>query len=197
MALQTKKNGLDVDLISQTIYLPIGTNNQQSFSSLLRSHHMRILLQHSFRTRQHSVKDWSDKLPDQRIRQASQWSCFRVQTAVSPSLLQKKRQQFHLRRRIVKRHKSKGTKISQVGHHKHHGRVVAALQVYLCCMQCRGYWNEVRQPAWVKSLNFIMMIYPHMIDKAWHSHHLMNRIKRDKKKEKIWGVYNSYRRKSI
>jgi len=85
--LTDKKNGLDVDLISQTIYLPIGTNNQQSFSSLLRSHHMRILLQHSFRTKQHSVKDWSDKLPDQQIRQTSLWSCFR--------------QQFHLHHRIV------------------------------------------------------------------------------------------------
>jgi len=28
------------------------------------------------------------------------------------------------------------------------------------------------------------MIYPHMIDKAWHSHHLMNWIKRDKKKKR-------------
>ena len=117
MALQTKKNGLDVDLISQTIYLPIGTNNQQSFSSLLRSHHMRILLQHSFRTKQHSVKDWSDKLPDQQIRQTSLWSCFR--------------QQFHLHHRIVMRHKSNGIKISHVEHHKHHGRIVAGTSLLM------------------------------------------------------------------
>ena len=154
MALQTKKNGLDVDLISQTIYLPIGTNNQQSFSSLLRSHHMRILLQHSFRTKQHSVKDWSDKLPISESDRLPNDLASEFRQQFHLLYFKKKRQQFHLRHRIVKRHKSKGTKISQVGHHKHHGRVVAALQVYLCCMQCRGYWNEVRQPAWVKSLIF-------------------------------------------
>jgi len=26
------------------------------------------------------------------------------------------------------------------------------------------------------------MIYPHMIDRAWHSHDLMNRIKRERKR---------------
>jgi hypothetical protein len=146
MASWTKKALMLTSFPDRSTYLlAVGTNNQQTFSSLLRSHHMRILLQHSFRTQQHSVKGWSDMLPHQRIRQASLWSCFR--------------QQFHFVTELLRGTNQRGPKS---GRWNTTNTMAGLLRVYLCCMAVQRIMKWGQTTSMSKIFKFLLWWYIHI-----------------------------------
>jgi hypothetical protein len=83
---------------------------------------------------------------------------------------------------------------------KYNGRVVAGILWQLAVKRIMKWGQSGRHTmSMSKSCKFLLWWYIHIwLNKAWHSHYLMNATKRRRKKEmEIWGVYNSYRRKKI